>query len=210
VAGGDAQSANNSQFTDSQSCFFCVFVYDEKHMIETAAPPNSAASVSLAALGALLKAQRKALKVSAVAAAESAGMSRITLHRIERGLPTVTVGAVQALAQALGCSLQLAGPAGNGLASAVKAPSGSMANANPEAALARATQASQQAITLRDYPQLRLLAWQRADADTVSPEEALSMYERNWRHVQQAALPAHEKALLAQLVATVGKGRLLV
>jgi transcriptional regulator with XRE-family HTH domain len=176
--------------------------------------PVAHASTSLAALGALLKAQRKALKVSAVAAAESAGMSRITLHRIERGLPSVTVGAVQALAQALGCGLQLTGPASNGWVDPsnanASAATGSMANTNPDTPATRSANESQQTITLRDYPQLRLLAWQRADTDTVSPEEALSLYERNWRHVQQAALPAHEKALLAQLIATVGKGRLLV
>jgi transcriptional regulator with XRE-family HTH domain len=183
--------------------------------------PLAHASTSLVALGALLKTQRKALKVSAVAAAESAGMSRITLHRIERGLPSVTVGAVQALAQALGCSLQLAaGPPSNAWvgpsnanASAnanANAATGSMANTNPDTPATRSANATPQTITLRDFPQLRLLAWQRADTHTVSPEEALSLYERNWRHVQQAALPAHEKALLAQLIATVGKGRLLV
>jgi transcriptional regulator with XRE-family HTH domain len=35
----------------------------------------------------------KALKVSATTAAEAAGMSRMTLHRIERGEPSVTMGA---------------------------------------------------------------------------------------------------------------------
>ena len=39
-------------------------------------------------LGAQIRARRKALGVSATAAAESAGMSRVTLHRIEKGAPT--------------------------------------------------------------------------------------------------------------------------
>lgn len=37
--------------------------------------------------------QCKSLPISAVAAAESAGMSRTTPHRIERGEPSVTAGA---------------------------------------------------------------------------------------------------------------------
>ena len=38
-------------------------------------------------LGARIRARRKSLGVNATAAAESAGMSRVTLHRIEKGEP---------------------------------------------------------------------------------------------------------------------------
>jgi len=39
--------------------------------------------------------KRKALRVSATVAAEAAGMSRVTLHRIEKGEPSVTMGGLE-------------------------------------------------------------------------------------------------------------------
>ena len=47
----------------------------------------------LQALGERIRAQRKQHRLSAATAAEAAGMSRVTLHRIERGEPSVTMGA---------------------------------------------------------------------------------------------------------------------
>lgn len=47
----------------------------------------------LIALGEQIRAHRKALRVSLATAAEAAGMSRVTLHRIEKGEPSVTMGA---------------------------------------------------------------------------------------------------------------------
>ncbi len=47
----------------------------------------------LAALGERIRARRKALKLTATAAAAAAGLSRVTLHRVERGEPAVTLGA---------------------------------------------------------------------------------------------------------------------
>lgn len=47
----------------------------------------------LVVLGARLRARRQELGVSARATAESAGLSRVTLHRVEVGNPTVTIGA---------------------------------------------------------------------------------------------------------------------
>ena len=44
-----------------------------------------------------LRALRQELKVSTRETAEAAGLSRVTLHRIERGNPSVTVGAYAAV-----------------------------------------------------------------------------------------------------------------
>ena len=65
----------------------------------------------LAALGARLRGARKRQRITAVAAAEAAGLSRVTLHRIERGEPSVAVGAWVAVASALGLELGLVAPA---------------------------------------------------------------------------------------------------
>ena len=66
-----------------------------------------AARDRLALLGERIRAARKRQRVTAVAAAQAAGISRVTLHRIERGEPTVAVGAWIAIATALGLAFDL-------------------------------------------------------------------------------------------------------
>lgn len=65
-------------------------------------------------------------------------------------------------------------------------------------------------ICLADYPQLRLIAWNRRIEDEISDEEALALYERNWRHIDQGSLSSAERYLINHLVRTVGKGVLHV
>jgi transcriptional regulator with XRE-family HTH domain len=148
-------------------------------------------AAALATLGQRLRAERKRLGVSAVTAAEAAGMSRVTLHRIERGEPSVTMGAYANAAAALGLALGVAGPQ-------PAAPSRTQPAGVP------------QRILLGDHTQLARLAWQYQGATEVTPVEALNLYERNWRHIDQAALAPHERALIHGLVASLGGSRLLV
>lgn len=61
-----------------------------------------------------------------------------------------------------------------------------------------------------DFPQLRLIAWNRNPDDAITGEEALDLYERNWRFVDEAAMPPHERAVLEQLTQDYGKGILHV
>lgn len=144
----------------------------------------------LADLGAGLRARRKALKVNATTAAEAAGLSRPTLYRIERGEPSVTFGAYAAAAAAVGLEFRLADPHA--------VPAADAAGALP------------QQIVLADYPELKRLAWQLPGVTALTPQEALNLYERNWRHVENASLQPRERALVQQLVAVLGKGHLLV
>lgn len=65
-------------------------------------------------------------------------------------------------------------------------------------------------IRLADYPQLQLIAWSHRPDDTVDEHEALSLYERNWHHVDHAHLSDHERRLIEHLVHTVGNGVLNV
>jgi hypothetical protein len=44
----------------------------------------------------------------------------------------------------------------------------------------------------------------------VTAEEALNIYERNWRHVDIVSMDARERDLVKRLADTVGGGRLLV
>lgn len=153
-----------------------------------AAPEIASASQELLThLGRQLRRVRREQKVSAVAAAEAAGMSRVTLHRIEQGEPSVAMGAWVALASALGLDLALVD---------TKA-------APPSADLP-------DRIRLDEYPQLKMLAWQLHQVDEVSPQEALQLYERNWRHLDAGALSPTELALIRSLTQSIGGGRLLV
>ena len=71
-------------------------------------PPTEISAAQLQAHGAAIRARRKALGVSATAAAEAAGISRVTLHRIEKGEPSVTAGAWSNVIVALGLAWRLA------------------------------------------------------------------------------------------------------
>ena len=158
-------------------------------MPATAPATGEIVATKLLALGEQLRAQRKRLGVSATTAAEAAGMSRVTLHRIERGEPSVTMGAYLNAAAALGLAL-------------------GVVDAQPPQRDKAATLPTR--IRLADYPQLERLAWQFQGASDVTPAEALSLYERNWRHIEQGALAPHERALIDRLVTSLGGGRLLV
>src|SRR3546814_19120494 len=45
-------------------------------------------------------------------------------------------------------------------------------------------------ITPQDFPELRLLVWNRDPASPIAAEDAFRIYERNWRHVAKAQQPA--------------------
>lgn len=141
---------------------------------------SDASAASLRRTGLDIRARRRALGVSALAAAESAGMSRTTWHRIERGNPSV---AKSSYAKALEVLQPLeTGHAGDGTAW----------------------------ILLADYPELSRLAWHVGGLVAVTPAEALSMYERHWRHLDRDALIAKELDLIEMLRIGVAGGRLLV
>ncbi len=143
-------------------------------------------------LGRRIQARRKALKISSVTTAESANISRMTLNRIERGEASVTIGAYLNVISVLGLSLKLDDALLN------------------NQSLQRPAFKLPKKIRLADYPNLKRLAWQLKGREEISPREALNLYERNWRHVDLNQMDDDERELLQGLVATLGKGRLLV
>jgi len=54
-------------------------------------------------------------------------------------------------------------------------------------------------VRLADFPALKQLAWQVQGTDELTPREALGIYERNWRHVDEAALLPRERNLIDAL-----------
>jgi transcriptional regulator with XRE-family HTH domain len=64
----------------------------------------------MAAIRSPIRAHRKRLGVNGTTTAEAAGMSRVTLYRIERGEPSVTMGAYIGALDALGLELEVVDP----------------------------------------------------------------------------------------------------
>lgn len=65
-------------------------------------------------------------------------------------------------------------------------------------------------IAIADYPQLKLIAWNRRPDDWLDERDALSLYEANWRFIDEAALTDAERELIAHLRITYGCGVLNV
>lgn len=61
-------------------------------------------------------------------------------------------------------------------------------------------------INVNTYPQLKALCWNRADDAVVDGEEALGLYENNWRMIEPEKLDEREQELLDLLVAQYGNG----
>ncbi len=150
-----------------------------------AKPPITSSIISdqLTALGQQIRAHRKALRISATTAAEAAGMSRVTLHRIEKGEPAVTMGAYLNAMAALGLNFGLVMPS---------------EPVEPHLVVNREGWIPAR-IRLMDYQQLKQLAWQVHGAETLSPTEAWGIYERNLRHLDEQTLTVHERQLLDAL-----------
>lgn len=154
--------------------------------------PNIPPDVEVRAkkIGSQIRLRRKALGVNATVVAESAGMSRVTLHRIERGALSVTFGAYLAILDVLDMAF-LVGPVSENARDPLQQPEEGWLPVS---------------ISLIDYPQLKRLAWQISDAETLSPREALDIYERNWRHLDVAALDERERRLIDALRAVLEDG----
>ncbi|MDC9720523.1 MAG: helix-turn-helix domain-containing protein [Gammaproteobacteria bacterium] len=131
----------------------------------------------LSQLGVQIRAKRKHLNVTAKMAADAAGMSRNTWHRLEKGEASITIGSYLAAVDALGMALKL----------------------EDELDSAPVQQSLPKTIAVKEYPGLKQLAWHlQADA-CVTPQQALDLYERNGRHLDQETLTHAEKQLIALL-----------
>ena len=115
-----------------------------------------------------------------MATAAAAGVSRVTLHRIETGAASVSLGALMNVLEALDLSLgQLEGPEDGG----------AEAGAAPQA----------ETIVLAAYPLLRQLAWHVQGTDTLSAAEATALYARQRRRLDLEPLQPHERQLISTL-----------
>ena len=150
---------------------------------------NETVTQKLVAIGLQIRTRRKLLKINATVAAEACGISRVTLYRIEHGEPSVTIGAYMNALAALGLDLRVV--------------SATDAAAEPSAHPPLWIPAR---VRLADYPQLKQLAWQVHGTDELTPAEALSIYERNARHLDMQALEPAERMLIDALRVALGDG----
>jgi transcriptional regulator with XRE-family HTH domain len=153
---------------------------------------SSKVAEKLQILGGTIRAQRKNLHVSAQATADCANISRVTLHRIEKGEPSVTMGAYFTVLDALGLQIQTKSKAGLGEES----------QAGPN------TSVIPPEIKLTEYPQLKQLAWHIHGLDALTPIEAFGIYDRNWRHLDATSLTPLEKSLIDALKRADAAGEL--
>lgn len=59
------------------------------------------------------------------------------------------------------------------------------------------------------YAELARLAWNRDPSLPITGQEALGLYEANWRHIEAASLSNQERALIKLLTDRFGGGHLL-
>jgi transcriptional regulator with XRE-family HTH domain len=120
-----------------------------------------------------------------------AGISRVTLHRIEKGEPTVNIGAYLQVCEALGLYLTLLPLVSQEVD--VKSPDPELPH-----------------IRIKDYAQLKALAWQLKDDEYLTDAEAMAIYERNKRFLDLTHLEEPERNLMQRLIDTRGMEKLLV
>ena len=146
----------------------------------------------LRGLGQRLREQRKHQEISAEATAEAAGISRVTLYRVEQGEPSVAMSAYISVILALGLAID------------VKSSQGSNSKRQSQ------ERKIPSKIRISDFKQLKQLAWQLKGVQVIDPLEALNLYERNWRHVDFKKMDLREREFLQSLLDAFGRERLLV
>jgi transcriptional regulator with XRE-family HTH domain len=158
-------------------------------------------SALLAALGERLRLARRRRRKTAQEVAMQAGITRVTLRRVEAGEPAVTMATYVKVLATLGLAQDLV----------LVARDDTLGRRLQDEQLQRPLGVKPPAvIRLADYPLLREIAWSTDPQAELSPTEAFAIYERNWRHLDRDAMGAKERKLLARLTATVGNGVLLV
>lgn len=145
-------------------------------------------------LGSQITARRKVLRVRAQSCAAAANISRVTLHRIEKGEPSVSMGAYLQVCEALGLHLALL-------------PLGQQATENSQNL---SEDPDMPHIRIKDYPQLKALAWQLNDEGYLTDAQVISIYERNKRFLDLDHIDDHERALMKSLIKNNGMEQLIV
>jgi DNA-binding phage protein len=152
---------------------------------------SEAAQRTLAQMSQAIKTQRKNLGISAVSAAQSAGISRVTLHRIETNAASVTAGAVIGVIDAIGLSLYVR-------------PNNDNATAVDSGAATNYSGWLPVQVHLSQYPVLKQLAWHIQGNDALTPQQAWEVYTRHARHIEPNTVSPSEQNLIDALKCVFG------
>lgn len=148
-------------------------------------------------IGSKIRQERRRLKISTVDMAEAAGISRVTLHRIEHGEGTVALGMYAKALDVLGLAFDV-----------VCRKAVATATGGADEALQDAERID--FVFFEGCPQLKRIGWHIHGINGLPAKDALNLYERNWRHVDQKAMTDHERHVVSKLVKDFGNGRLLI
>lgn len=154
-------------------------------------------------LGERLRLARRRRGMTADQLAAAAGITRVTLRRVEAGEPGVLMGNCLRVLATLGLAQDLILVARDDVHGRRLQDDALTRSPTPRTPRTRR-------IRLADYPLLREVAWSTDPKAELTPEEAFALYERNWRHIDREAMDPREQRLLERLTRTVGKGVLLV
>lgn len=146
---------------------------------QSVSPNDHTAIDALIQIGEHIRALRKAGGYTAAQAAAVAGISRVTLHRIEGGEAGVAIGAYAAVLAALG--------------SRITTIDAAPAYELPEF------------VYVDDYPVLRSMAWQLREGILITPAEAWQTYNRNPALLETSMITANEGRLLRLLKRKFGE-----
>lgn len=173
-------------------------MYKIRYMPAKAPPLTDDLSLDLAQLGERLRCARLRRGLTASAVAETAGITRVTLARIEGGEGAMSVSNLLKVLNALGLRDDVA----------LLAADADLPDHQAHAPVPARRVPAQ--IKLSRFPQLQRLAWSRDPETTLTPDQAFALYERNWRHVDVEHMHPRERALIDKLTQTVGHGVMLV
>jgi len=133
----------------------------------------------LVRLGEQLRTTRRALGLTMEEVALASGISRVTLHKVEKGKGSVSASALASVAEALGTPLALESEKSHRVIGD---------------------------LVLGDYPGLASLGWQLAPDTVLAPREMWDFYSRNRRFLDWENLSDKEIALVEQLEKSFGGG----
>jgi transcriptional regulator with XRE-family HTH domain len=163
-------------------------------------------------LGARIAALRRIKRMRQQDVAAAAGLARATVREIERGSATAGIGSYLRVLEVLDAlnDVNRVAHLAEDVADATTRPV-TRVRPSRQATLVRRTHRNPGAdlVHIDDYPQLAQLAWNRAVRD-IAGEDALALYEANWRFVEPDELTVHETALIERLKEKFGSGVLNV
>lgn len=137
--------------------------------------------------GTLVKAFRREHGINQSILAETLGMDRRTLSKLEKGDPSISMGTAIRVWRSLGFSCELRSP-------------------TEQEAYAQEFETNYlpMKIALADYPVLRRCSWQLQESDSISPRMAFRLYQDKKSDLDKSVMSRKEQNLIGSLEQVYG------